>query len=52
MGKGVLNAETAGVVGRDKNSHWEQPLPRTGVLSPFLEPLERTFDDDLGLGRP
>lgn len=27
MGKGVLNAETAGVVGRDKNSHWEQPLP-------------------------
>lgn len=30
MGKGVLNAETAGVVGRDKDSNWEQPLPMVG----------------------
>lgn len=62
MGKGVLNAETAGVVGRDKDSHWEQPLPMvdrakdrssvTVLENVSLEPLERTFNDDLGLGRP
>lgn len=42
MGKGVLNAETAGVVGRDKDSHWEQPLPMVG-----RECLSRASREDL-----
>lgn len=42
MGKGVLNAETAGVVDRDKDSHWEQPLPMVG-----RECLSRASREDL-----
>lgn len=43
-------AEIRTVTGNSPCLWWTGP--RTGVLSPFLEPLERTFDDDLGLGRP
>lgn len=47
--------------GRNQDSHGEQPLPTVGrtkdrssvtVLEKVsLEPLERIFNDDLGLGR-